>query len=138
MNAARTLRPPAGGMAPPATAILPDETRLELRPLAHAIAEAHFARHPDDLERYGEAGVEWCTHDNQHLLNWAALDLAGLVDFDEQLQWLAGILTSRGYPLEKLADNLRTAAAVVRRDASGERVQPLADRLAVAADSVGA
>ena len=138
MNAQGTLRPPAGGMAPPVTATLPDRTPLELRPLARTISEAHFARHPDDRERYGEAGMEWCIHDNQHLLNWAALDLAGLLDFDEQLRWLAGVLTSRGYPTEKLVDNVRTAAAVVSEHAGGESVQPLADRLAAAADSLTA
>ena len=58
----------------------------------------------------------WCVHDNQHLLNWAALDLAGAVDFDAQLRWLASVLTSRGYPLDVVGDLLPF------EDADGDRV----------------
>lgn len=74
MSATPPLRPPSGGMERPATATLPDGTELDLLPLARAISDAHLARHPDELERYGEAARDWCTHDNQHLLSWAALD----------------------------------------------------------------
>lgn len=125
-------------MAPPATATLPDGTRLELRPLAQSISDAHFARHPDELARYGEAGREWCTHDNQHLLNWAALDLAGRIDFDAQLRWLARVLASRGYPIEGLADNLRSGESVLSRRASSASLRALADRLSRAAESLEA
>ena len=130
------LRPPSGGMAPPQAAALPDGTQLDLLPLAREVTAAHLARHPEELERYGPAVRDWCTHDNQHLLNWAALDVAGKVDFDAQLSWLAGVLSARGYPLENLADNLRAAAGVLeRRD--GEAAQAVAGRLTAAADSVG-
>ena len=132
----RKLRPPAGGLAPPQAVTLPDATELDLRPIARKVTDAHLARHPDELERYGEAGREWCTHDTQHLLNWAALDVAGTLDLDAQLRWLARVLTSRGYPIESLADNLRTAATVVRRQADGAGMTALADRLALAAASV--
>src|SRR5687768_9822903 len=118
-NGAR-LRPPAGGMAPPVSANLPDGTELDLLALARKIADAHLARHPEEVERYGEAVRAWCIHDNQHLLSWAALDLAGAVDLDAQLRWLANVLTSRGYPLASLADDLRTAAAVLRRRPSSD------------------
>ena len=129
---------PQGGMAPPSTAALPDGTQLDLRPLARQISDAHFERHPEELERYGDAGREWCTHDNQHLLKWAALDLAGCIDLDEQLRWLANVLTSRGYPIESLADNLRTGASVLDRHADGHNVEALARRLADAADALAA
>lgn len=138
MSEVPRLQPPSGGMAPPATATLQDGTRLELRPLAQSISDAHFARHPDELARYGQAGREWCTHDNQHLLNWAALDLAGRIDFDERLRWLARVLTSRGYPVERLADNLRSGAAVVSRQANGTSLRVLADRLSSAAEALEA
>ena len=118
MSDAARLRPPSGGMAPPTTATLPDGTPLDLIPLAREIADAHLARHPEEVEHYGDAVRAWCVHDNQHLLNWAALDLAGAVDFDAQLRWLANVLTSRGYPLESVADDLRTAAAVLGRPPS--------------------
>ncbi len=138
MREPRPLGAPAGGMAPPAVASLPDGTQLDLRALAHEISEAHLARHPEELERYGEAARAWCTHDNQHLLNWAALDLAGSIDFDEQLRWLARILTARDYPIESLVDNLRTGEAVVKRQVSDDTMDALADRLATAASALGA
>jgi len=130
------LRPPSGGMAPPVSATLPDGTQLDLLPLARRIADEHLARHPEELERYGEAVRAWCVHDNQHLLGWAALDLAGAVDFDAQLRWLANVLTSRGYPLASLADDLRTAAAVLRRRPSSDARRALADRLRAAAEAL--
>lgn len=131
------LRPPSGGLAPPTSARLPDGTELDLVPLARKIADAHLARHPEELERYGEAVRAWCVHDNQHLLDWAALDLAGAVDLDAQLRWLANVLTSRGYPLASLADDLRTAAAVLRRRPSSAGRRALAARLAAAATALG-
>ena len=130
MSEGARLRPPAGGMAPPTTARLPDGTELDLLPLARTVADEHLARHPEELDRYGEAVRAWCVHDNQHLLNWAAMDLAGFVDLDAQLRWLATVLTSRGYPLESLADDLRTAAWVLRRPPSSDARRALADRLA--------
>ena len=135
MTAAR-LRPPAGGMAPPSTATLPGGMQLDLRTLAREVSEAHLARHPEDLERYGDPVREWCIHDNQHLLGWAALDLAGATDLDDRLRWLARILTSRGYPSDNLVDNVRSAAAVVRRQPGGDAMRALADRLAAAADAL--
>jgi len=133
MSDATRLRPPSGGMAPPTAATLPDGTELDLPALARKIADEHLARHPEELERYGEPVRAWCIHDNQHLLNWGALDLAGAIDLDGQLRWLANVLTSRGYPLESLADDLRTAGSVLRRPPGGDGRRALADRLAGAA-----
>ena len=130
------LRPPSGGMAPPQTAALPDASELDLPALAREITAEHLAGHPEELERYGPAVRDWCTHDNQHLLSWAALDIAGKVDLDAQLSWPAGVLSARDYPLESLGDNLRTAAAVLQRR-PGEGAQAVAGRLAAAAASVG-
>lgn len=131
------LRPPSGGMAPPTTTTLPDGTQLDLLPLARKISEQHLARHPEELERYGDAVRAWCVHDNQHLLHWAALDLAGAADFDVQLGWLASVLEARGYPLENLADDLRTAGSVLRRRPSSDARRALADRLAAGAATLG-
>ncbi len=132
----RRLRPPSGGMAPPQTVTLPDGTRLDLLPLARKISDAHLARHPDELERYGAACREWCTHDNQHLLSWAALDLQDSVDFDEQLGWLSRVLSARGYPIASLVDNLRTGGKLIELHAPGAGIQALAERFALAADSL--
>lgn len=132
------LRPPSGGMAPPSTATLTDGTQLDLVPLAREISEEHLARHPGELERYGDAVRAWCVHDNQHLLNWAALDLAGSVDLDAQLRWLAHVLTSRGYPLDSLVDDLRCAGSLLTRRPGSAAMHALADRLTTAAATLAA
>jgi len=105
-------RAPSGGAAPE-FAELPGGRRLELAPLAREIARRHRAEFPDEEERYGDAGLEWCVYDNQWILAWAAADAAGFEDLGRQIEWLAGVLGARGYPVERLARNLETAADVV-------------------------
>jgi hypothetical protein len=116
-------------MAPPVAAKLPDGVVLELHSLAVEITDRHLRGHPDDVERYGEVARAWGIHDNQHLLNWAVLDVRGLLSFPEQLQWLANVLGSRGYPLANLADNLETAAQVVRQLVDSQHAGVVADTL---------
>jgi hypothetical protein len=120
---------PPSGMAPPVTATLPDGVALELQPLASEITERHLRRHPEDVERYGDLARVWCIHDNQHLVNWAVLDVRGVLSFSEQLRWLANVLDSRGYPLANLADNLQTGAHVVRERVTSDHTGALADTL---------
>ena len=124
------------GMPPPAHATLPDGQVVDLEALAAEISAEHLTRHPDDLARYGEVGREWCIHDNQHMLNWAVLDVSGGLDFGPQVAWLAGVLGSRGYPLASLADDLRTAAQTVRRRVAGEHADDLADVLESGVDFI--
>ena len=116
-------------MPAPRHATLPDGQVLDLHGLATEISAEHLARHADDLARYGEVGRDWCVHDNQHLLNWAVLDVCGGLDFGPQVAWLAGVLGSRGYPLESLADDLRVAAQTVRRRVAGGHASRLAEVL---------
>lgn len=126
-------RPP-GGQPPPAEATLPDGTRLELRPLAQEIARRFRREFPDEVERYGDAGLEWCVHDNLYLLSWAALDLSPVTEgiLDDQLGWLRRVLAARGYPVERIGRDLELAAEVVE-ERVGPAAAPLADRLRVAA-----
>lgn len=123
------VRPP-GGMSPPARATLRDGVVLDLHELATEISSIHLARHPEDLIRYGAVGRDWCIHDNQHLLNWAVLDVCGAVDFGAHVAWLADVLGARGYPLANLSDDLRTASQVVRRRLDSAYADALADVLA--------
>lgn len=122
-----------GGTPPPTTARLPDGTVLELRPLAERISQAHLRRHPEDLERYGaETALAWCTHDHQHLVSWAAEDLA----LDAQVLWLASVLDARGYPVANLADSLATAAEVIEREIATDAGREVAAKLRAAAAKV--
>jgi hypothetical protein len=114
-------------MPPPERAILvgADEP-IELVPLAEEICRRYRDEFPDEQGRYGEAGMAWCVHDNQHILNWAVGARNGYVDFNRELAWLARVLEARDFPLERLARSLDIAAEV----AAG---LPVADDLAAGA-----
>jgi hypothetical protein len=132
---ARRPAPPSG-MAPPATATLPDGVVLDLQPLAREITDRHLRRHPEDIERYGDLARAWGVHDNQHLVNWAVLDADGAVSFQDQVAWLANVLGSRGYPLANLADNLDTAAQATRELIESDHTAQLAGTLEAGAGLV--
>jgi hypothetical protein len=104
--------PPSGAPAP-VTAELRDGEVLDLRALAQEICRRYRDEFPDEEERYGDAGMAWCVHDNQHLLNWAVAESNGYGGFERQLTWLAGVLEARCFPLERLARDLDIAAAVL-------------------------
>jgi hypothetical protein len=108
----REVAPPSGA-DPPRSATLPDGQELDLEMLAREVCRRYYEEFTDEDERYGEAGRAWCVHDNQWLLSWAALDLAGLDDMSAQVRWLAGVLAARDFPVERLARNLELAADAV-------------------------
>lgn len=93
--------------------------RVNLAVLAELIADAYFARFPEDLERYGEAGRLWELHDTQHVLNWTMGDAAEYIDLEDQVRWLAQVLAARDFPVEHLAVNLELAADVVAQHVHG-------------------
>jgi hypothetical protein len=113
----RDVSPPQGGTPPPAIAELPNGERLLLTPLAAEIGRRFYAEFPDELDRYGPAGRDWCQHDNQWLLAWAVEDLAvGGTHFASNVRWLAGLLRARGYPVERLGRDLEIAGDVVAEE----------------------
>ena len=103
----RELAPPSGAAAPESFA------GLDLRALATAVAERYRGEFPDEAAAYGEHWQAWCRHDNQYILHWALLDVEGVVSLTDQVRWLAGVLASRGYPLERLQRDLEIAADVL-------------------------
>ena len=122
----RGLRPPSGA-SPPASAELADAEPFELQPLAAEICRRYRLEFPDEEERYASAGQEWCVHDNQHILSWAALAADGYVEFQREIDWLAGVLHARDFPLERLARDLEIAVGVLgeRRPAEAPRLEGL-------------
>ena len=108
---ARGLRPPSGH-PPPVTPSVPG-SELDLVALAREICDRYRTEYPDEQERYGDAGVAWCLHDNQHILNWAFLSHDGTDDFGSEIRWLARVLSARDFPLDRLARDLEIAAEVV-------------------------
>lgn len=108
-----------------------DGSEIDLHALAAATVERYYAEFTDEDAVYGEVGRLWCQHDLQHLLNWAALDVAGNVVLDEQVAWLARILESRQFPVSRLARSLELGADVVLAELAG--AEPMAARLRGAA-----
>lgn len=116
------------GHPPPTHATAAGGATIALRPLAEAICRRYWEEFPDEQTRYGDAGLAWCLHDNQHVLNWAFLEQRGFVDLDEQVAWLARVLEARDFPIARLARSLELAADAVEGEL-GEAGLAVARRL---------
>lgn len=129
---------PPSGAAPPVEVYLPDGTAVDLRALAREICARYRAEFPDEQKRYGDAGIEWCLHDNLYLLAWAFQDARdGTVVLGEQALWLARVLAARDFPVPRLARDLEIAAEVARGNSSLiELADGVSERLAAAAAAV--
>ena len=122
--------------AMPSGAPAPEEAGgLDLRAMAERVTERYGHEFPDEDERYEpKVWRAWCRHDTQYLLQWAVLDAEGATSLDRQVDWLAGVLDARGFPLDRLARTLELAAD----EADGERRPEVALRLRDAAGGVRA
>lgn len=119
---------PPSGVPAPRRVTGPGGDELDLVALAEEVSDRYYEQFPDELERYGPAGRDWCRHDLQHKLNWAALAVEGLVDLDQEVAWLARLLEVRGFPVARLARSLDLAADVVREQvAEGEAMAATLD-----------
>ncbi|MGA2928899.1 MAG: hypothetical protein ABSG43_23485 [Solirubrobacteraceae bacterium] len=129
---------PPSGAPPPELALTSDGQSIDLRPLAGEICRRYRNEFPDEDERYGPAGAQWCLHDNQYLLAWAIQDARdGTVVMSAQALWLARVLSSRQFPVARLVRDLEIASDVVRLSrALGELAPAAADALAAAARAV--
>ena len=101
-------------MPPPQRVTGPRGHELNLVEIARKTCEAYDKQFPDERERYGPAGLEWCRHDVQHLLNWAVLSLTYGLDYERELSWLARVLEARDFPLPRLARCLELLASTTR------------------------
>jgi len=132
----RRVEPPSGQPPPTEARLISHNEALDLPALAREICRRYRAEFPDERERYGDAGVAWCVHDNQHLLNWAAGALNGYVDMEREVGWLARVLEARQFPIDRLARNLDIGAEVAREQVGGAPGNELADTLGGAGDFV--
>lgn len=130
-----TTRPPSG-FPPPAIATM-GALSVDLVALAEEVCDRYYREFPDEDERYGDAGVAWCRHDNQWLLSWAVEDVRGTTDLSRHARWLAGVLDSRGFPLQRLVRDLEIAAEVAGGSVFGDRSEQVAGRLRDAAQDIG-
>ena len=132
MSGQAGLQPPRGGTPPPELAVV-GGVELELRPLAEEICRRYRAEFPDEEGRYGEAGVSWCVHANQHILNWAVLSVTFTSELlAQQVDWLASVLRARDFPAGRLKRDLELAGEVLRE------LQPACVEVADALDEVAA
>ena len=119
----RLQRP--GGQPPPEHITLQGR-RIALAPIAAAVTDRFLEHHPDELERYENPDLvrEWCEHDTRHLIGWAAAEAERGSPLAKQLDWLGVVLESRGYPVQRLADTLEIAAAVLGEElgVTGEKI----------------
>jgi hypothetical protein len=124
------------GAPPPSEAHHPDGTPIDLLNLAHQICLLYRSEFPDEQQRYGRSGMQWCLHDNQYLLAWAIQDARdGTVLLIEQVEWLSSVLESRGFPPQRLRRDLEIAAEIAANSAElGELASPTAQRFSEAAD----
>lgn len=114
----RRPAPPSGEPAPAVARL--GHAEVDLAALAREVCRRYRSEFPDEHERYGDAGVEWCIHDNQHILNWAVLAHTGDVDLERELAWLARVLAARDFPVERLVRNLELAAEVMAERVAGD------------------
>jgi hypothetical protein len=119
---------PPSGEPPPTEARVAGGEAIDLRALAEEICRRYRAEFRDEQGRYGDAGIAWCVHDNQHILNWAVGEVNGVVELERELAWLAGVLEARDFPLDRLARDLEIATEVTG-ERLGEPAQGIADGL---------
>jgi hypothetical protein len=117
-----TRRPAPPSSRAPATAQL-HGAEIDLVAAAEEICRRYRLEFPDEDGRYGEAGVAWCVHDNQHILSWAAMAVEYGLGMERQLEWLAGVLASRDFPVDRLVRDLEIGAEVVEDAAVAERLR---------------
>ena len=122
-------------MAPPERVTGLNGRQIDLVGIARRTCIAYDREFPDERERYGPAGAQWCRHDTQHLLNWAVLSLTQDLDYEQELSWLARVLEARDFPLPRLARCLELLAQNTRESVPDEpqiaaRVQHGADFVA--------
>jgi hypothetical protein len=96
---------------------------LDLVAPAREICRRYRLEFPDEEERYGDAGMAWCVHDNQHILSWAAMAVEYGLGMERQLEWLADVLRNRDFPVARLARDLEIAADVIGDAALAERLR---------------
>jgi hypothetical protein len=102
----------------PSGAPAPEEAGgLDLRAMAERVTERYGHEFPDEDERYEpKVWRAWCRHDTQYLLQWAVLDAEGATSLARQVDWLAGVLDARGFPLDRLARTLELAGDEAERE----------------------
>jgi hypothetical protein len=124
---------PPGGASPPTQAFTSEGAPVDLRPFAQEICRRYQSEFPDEAERYGPAGSDWCLHDNLYLLAWAIQDgRDSTVVLSDQVLWLGRVLAARDFPMPRLIRDLEIAGEVILDGAA------LGDLATLAAEALNA
>lgn len=102
--------------------------RTRLEELAAAVADRHFAAHPEVLARYGDIGRVRCLEDARFHLRYlaTALDANSEAMFVDYVAWTKVVLAKRNVPSADLVENLRILASTLHDElkaGSDEAVQ---------------
>jgi MerR family transcriptional regulator, light-induced transcriptional regulator len=92
-----------------------DLIRVQIDDLARAIADRHFATHPELTARYPKIGRQRCLEDARFHLQYLAIALDSNSDgmFADYIAWAKVMLATRNVPVADLADNLRIMTDVL-------------------------
>lgn len=92
-----------------------DELRTRLEELGNEIAERHFARHPEQLARYGPVGHTRCREDARFHLQFLAASLEANSEemFLDYIAWAKVVLASRNVDAQDLHDNISIVIEVL-------------------------
>jgi methanogenic corrinoid protein MtbC1 len=104
------------------------EIRPRLDELAAAVAERHFAAHPEVFARYPAVGRQRCLEDARFHLQYlaTALEADNEEMFLDYVAWTKVLLAKRNIPGSDLADNFAILADVVSHHDDAVRVVRLA------------
>jgi methanogenic corrinoid protein MtbC1 len=101
------------------------EIRTRIEELALAVADRHFAVHPETLQRYGPIGRVRCLEDARFHLQYLAiaLDAHSEALFLDYIGWAKVVLAKRNVPEADLIENLKIVAGVVDTIAAHSEAQ---------------
>lgn|GEM_PF-356156 len=90
-----------------------------LLPVAERICERFYRAFPDTDAQYGARGRSFCAHDNAYLAGWLleGVERRNPESFRRNVHWLAGVLTARGFPLDRFIRNVRMVVEVLIEEA---------------------
>ncbi len=125
--------------APSSVADIANLIRRDKGEIARGVTEAFFDRHPDWMERYGEAGVQRGIEDATFHLEFlaAAVEIRDPVAFRRYGLWAADVLHARRIPADALAENIEQIGDAVRlRLGSGANLSFIDDAIGPTAEAI--
>jgi len=87
------------------------------QPVAEAVTEEFFRRHPDWLARYGERGRRLAIEDAKYHLDFlaGAIESGSVASFEDYARWSSRMLAARGIAPQFVAENFRQLGESLNR-----------------------